>query len=299
MEKEKLIKQIENTDATHLTALLGSPVAHSMSPFLHNAAYEQLKMLDYKYIAIEADERFLPEAVEIIKKYNFKGFNLTMPDKEAIMKHCDDITTEAWLMRSVNTVKIEDGKLLGYNTDCHGFYASLLKNGMDYQNKKMVLLGSGGAARAVLAGAAFNNVSEIDIFARPGEKFDILCEFVQRIRNKGYDIDINVNDITYKDDLYESVRNTDILVNSTSVGMGHKTGGEEAETLVEDTSCFHKDLFVADVIYFPRQTKLLKDAEEQGLRTMNGLGMLFYQAALAFEIWHGRKMPENILGRTK
>lgn len=297
MEKDKLAKQIENAKAECLTGLFGSPIGHSMSPFLHNAAYKQLGMKGYKYIAMEANEKFLPEAVELIKEYNFRGFNLTMPDKEVMVGLCDKITTEANLMKSVNTVKIENGKLVGYNTDCHGFFAALSHNGFEYKDKNMVLLGSGGAARSILAGGAFNEVKKIEIFARPSEKYDILCEFVQRLRSRDYQTEIVVNDLADKEYMYDVIRQSDLLVNSTSVGMDCGNGTDE--TLIENTACLHNNLFVADVIYFPRMTRLLMDAKEAGCNYMNGLGMLFFQAALAFEIWHGLEMPIEILGKTE
>lgn len=315
MEKEKLIKQIESFQGMRLTGLLGSPVSHSMSPFLHNAAYNQLAMKNFRYITIEADEQFLPEAVEILRQYDFVGFNLTMPDKELMVSLCDKVSREAKLMQSVNTVKLERGKLVGYNTDCGGFFASLVHNGVEYKDKTMVLLGAGGAARSILAGAAFNGVGTVEVYARPSEKCDILCDFVQRLREKEYPINVHVNDIADKDNMYDAIRHADLLVNATNVGMDHpqkpaetaNAEGSEGDaaseqsvqkTLIEDLSCLHPDLFVSDVIYFPRKTKLLADAEAAGCRYMNGLGMLFFQAALAFEIWHHRAMPEEILGKT-
>ena len=142
-------------------------------------------------------------------------------------------------------------------------------------------------------------MGKVEIFARPSEKYDLLCEFVQRLRDTGYTTEVVVNDIADTSFMYDVIRASDLLVNATNVGMDRGKGGQEMQqTLVENTACLHKDLFVADVIYFPRKTKLLADAEAAGCRNMNGLGMLFFQAALAFEIWHHRAMPEEILGKT-
>lgn len=311
MEKEKLIKTIEAIGAEHLTGIVGSPVGHSLSPFLHEAAFSMLGMEGYRYIKIEADKQFLSDAVEVIKDHNFIGFNVTMPDKEAITHLCDELSNEAKLMHSVNTVMIKGGRLIGYNTDCMGFYMALKKNGVDPDGKTMVLMGAGGAARAILTGAAISKLGRVDVFARPGDKFNMLKGQLEELEANGYKTVIRLHNINDKGDLYRTIEKCDILVNGTSVGMdlGNKANNANKQaasgvitnnqlqpaTLVPDTSCYHTSLFVADVVYFPRMTRFLDDAADFGCRYMNGLDMLFFQADLAFRIWHGHKMPIEIL----
>ena len=307
MEKEKLIRTIESVKAEHLTGIVGSPVGHSLSPFLHEAAFSKLGMKGYKYIKIEADKKFLPEAVEILKEHNFLGFNVTMPDKEAITYLCDELSDEAKLMHSVNTVKIVDGKLLGYNTDCMGFYMALKKNNVTAEGKNMILMGSGGAARAILTGACINKVKRLDVFARPGDKYNMLKTQVEELEKAGYQTEIRLHNLNSKVELYRTIEKTDILVNGTSVGMDTSKPADNKKgpyitnnmlapkTLIPDTTCYHTGLFVADVVYFPKMTRFLEDAKDFGCRYMNGLDMLFFQADLAFKIWHDKEMPIEIL----
>ncbi len=288
----------ENMHRQYLTALIGSPVSHSLSPYIHNNAYRLLGMEGSKYIALECTESDIANMVTVLKEKHFTGFNVTMPLKNEVIKYCDELNTEAELIRGVNTVKITGGRLKGYNTDGKGFFDALEKEGFAAEKKTMTLLGSGGAARAILAGAAFNEMKRVNVFARQGKRYDETVRLIESL--KGFDARLNIFDIADEALLYESARMSDVLVNATSAGMKTSEEGSADDTvLVKDTSCFRPHLFVADIIYRPKKTRLLEIAEGKKLKTMNGIPMLFYQAAHSFEIWYGKKMPEAILGNLK
>lgn len=297
----KLKEYLESNKEKKFTGLLGSPVAHSLSPFIHKSGFEALGMTKHEYVAIECLPDGLLEMTKVLKDNGFMGFNVTMPDKQAIIGFCDELSDEAELIESVNTVKIEDGKLKGYNTDCSGFFKALQKNGEEPEGKKFMLLGAGGAAKAILAGAVTNKAESIDVFARAGKNFKSIEELASRLEKyqKKEDLKTKISFFDFADEklFEERLSMADVLVNATNVGMNTPETKDvfENETLVKNPALFSKKQFAADVIYHPKETKLLKDAKSCGCHTMNGLYMLFYQADLAFYIWHQKYIPENVL----
>ena len=274
------------TGHTRLTALLGSPVAHSISPLLHNEAF-QLLDLDYTYLCFEVTEETLPAAVDGLKACGIRGFNLTMPNKNKIVELLDELSPAARLIGAVNTVVNDDGHLTGYNTDGVGYMQAVKDAGYDITGKTITIMGAGGAATAICAQAALDGVEKIHIFARETSRFWDRTQKLAENINSTLPCKAVLHENKDTAALAQAISESALLLNATSVGMAPNTEG----TIIEDTSLYHPDLIVSDVIYNPRETRFLKEAKEAGCRTFNGMYMLLYQGAEAFRLWTGKEMP--------
>lgn len=275
----------EITGHTKLTGLLGSPVAHSISPLMHNESFKMLG-LDYVYLCFDVPENNLKTVFEGFKKLNIAGFNCTMPDKTLICQLVDELSPAASMIGAVNTVVNDNGKFTGHNTDGIGYMQSVKDAGYDIIGSTMTLLGAGGAASSIFVQAALDGVKNINIFSikdRFWEKAEDMVEMV----NKNTDCNAKLMELGDDAVLADSIANSQILTNATSVGMAPNT---EA-CIINDRSMLQEDLIVSDVIYNPMETKLVKMAKEQGCKTFNGMYMLLYQGAEAFKIWTGKDMP--------
>lgn len=275
----------EITGHTRLTGLLGSPVAHSKSPLMHNEAFRLLR-LDYVYLCFDVKEDSLKTAFEGLKKLNVAGFNCTMPDKTAICELLDDLSPAAKMIGAVNTVVNENGRYIGHNTDGIGYMQSVKDAGFDIKGETMTLLGAGGAASSIFVQAALDGVKKINLFSikdRFWEKAEKMVDMV----NSNTDCDAKLIELGNDDILNEAISNSKILTNATSVGMAPNTDN----CIVKDFSVFNENLIVSDVIYNPMEAKLLKIAKEHGCPTFNGIYMLLYQGAEAFKLFTGKDMP--------
>ena len=270
---------------TILTGLLGRPVAHSLSPLIHNTAFEH-SGLNYVYLCFDVGEKELEAAVSGLKALGARGWNTTMPDKNAMAGLCDELKGIAAYIGAVNTVVNDNGHLTGWSTDGIGYLRSVRENGTDITGKNITVLGTGGAAVAIIAQAALDGAAGIHILARRGGRYlERLSDIIGRLsQDTGCRIDLRYYD--EKNALAGAAEDSCLLVNATSVGMAPDTEG----CLVQDSSVFRKDLVVSDIIYHPAQTKLLRLAGEAGCRTFNGEGMLLYQGAEAFRLWTGMEM---------
>lgn len=277
------------TGHTKLTGLLGSPVSHSISPMMHNEAFKQLD-LDYVYLAFDVELEKLASVVEGLRAMNVRGFNLTMPHKNAMCALCDSLSPAAEIIGAVNTVVNENGHFAGHTTDGTGYMRALKEDGHDIIGKKMTLLGAGGAATSIFVQAALDGVSEISIFNRRSPFWD-RAQSIIRTLSERTNCKITLYDYDDPAILKREISESAILTNGTSVGMAPNI----EQSLITDTSVFHKDLIVSDVIYNPRETLLLKQAKEAGCKTQNGLYMLLYQGAEAFKLWTGQDMPVEIV----
>jgi shikimate dehydrogenase len=275
----------EITATTRLTCLLGSPVAHSISPLMHNEAFRLLG-LDYAYLAFDIKKEQLADAIKALRTLHAKGFNLTMPLKTAMLEYADELTDAARLSGSVNTVFEKDGKWIGHSTDGIGYMRSVEDAGYSIIGETMTLLGAGGAATSICVQAALDGVRKINIFKRNNATFSKTEEFAARV-SRDTDCLVNVYDLADETLLRQSIGESRILVNATNVGMSP----DEDASVITDTSMFHPDLIVSDIIYQPRTTKLLSLAKECDLAAFNGLYMLLYQGAAAFECFTGQEMP--------
>ena len=262
---------------TNILCVIGHPIEHSMSPVMHNAALNDLS-LDYVYLAFDVTPTDLEKEILGFKKSNIKGINVTIPHKETIIHYLDELDTLSKQIGAVNTVKNEGGMLLGRNTDALGAKQALSDAGFKIEGKKALILGAGGAARAI-SFALTEKIDEIFICNRTEERAIKLAKELQdktKIKAKGKDM----SEKTLKT-LASSV---DILINTTPIGMYPKI---DISPISKDL--LNENLYVFDVIYNPLQTRLLKDAKEIGSKTLNGLDMFINQGALAFEWWTGKK----------
>ena len=274
------------TGHTRLTALLGSPVAHSISPLMHNEAFRLLD-LDYTYLCFDVTEDTLPAAVAGLKACGIRGFNLTMPNKNKIVELLDELSPAARLIGAVNTVVNDDGHLTGYNTDGVGYMQAVKDAGYDITGKTITVMGAGGAATAICAQAALDGVKRIHIFARETSRFWSRTQKLVENINSTLPCEAFLHENKDLTALAQAISESTLLLNATSVGMAPNTDG----TIIENTSLYHPDLIVSDVIYNPRETRFLREAREAGCRTFNGMYMLLYQGAEAFRLWTGQDMP--------
>ena len=267
---------------TRLAAVVANPIKHSISPFIHNSAFEATNT-NGVYLAWEVDATELAETVANIRRYQMYGINLSMPYKEQVIPYLDQLSEEACLIGAVNTVVNREGTLIGYNTDGKGFFKSLPS--FKISRKRLVLLGAGGAAKAILAQAILDGVSQISIFVR-SSSMEKTRPYLEKIQNAtGFRVDLfALEDVQ---DLQDSITKADLLVNATSVGM------DGSSQPIPTSIVLPEKLLVADVIYQPFETPFLKWARNQGNEAINGLGMLLYQAAEAFELWTGKEMPTD------
>ena len=279
----------EITGHTRLICLLGDPVGHSKSPAMHNEGFRQLG-LDFCYLAFQANEATLQPVVEGLKLLNCRGFNLTMPCKNKMASLCDALSPAAQICQAVNTVVNDDGVLTGYTTDGAGFLRSLTEAGRDFRGKKMVLLGAGGAGTAILVQSALDGFGEIVVFNRAkSPNTQRTLQIIEALKGK---TNCRISLFDYdSSQLRRQIDSADFLVNATNIGMAPNEDG----CLIPDSSWLSPSLFVADIIYNPAETKLLKMARQRGCQTVNGLPMLLYQGAEAFRLWTGKELPVEIV----
>ena len=265
---------------TRLAAVVAKPIKHSISPFIHNTAFEKTAV-NGVYLAWEIEAEDLEATVANIRRYNMFGINLSMPYKQEVIQYLDELAPSARLIGAVNTVVNKNGTLIGYNTDGKGFFKSLPSFAI--QGKKMTILGAGGAATAIIAQAALDQAEEIFVFTRQTSYANTVSKMAAISRQAKSRIQVlNLEDLAT---LQEKINQSDLLINGTSVGMDG-----ESLPLVESIQLPAK-ILVADVIYKPFETPFLKWARSQKVEAVNGLGMLLYQAAEAFELWTGQSMP--------
>jgi len=270
--------------STKIVGLIGYPVEHSKSPLMHNAAFESLG-LDFIYLLFSVRPPYLKDAVMGLRALNVVGANVTIPYKEEVMKYLDEITPEAKLIGAVNTIHNREGKLIGYNTDGQGFITSLLIDGrVELEGQKVLLIGAGGAGKAVAVKLAERGVESLGITDKIVERAEAL---VRRLRENIPDCPIYAIPLGDKE-FARTLLGSTLLINATPVGM------KEGDPCVIDPEYLHKDLFVYDVIY-NRETPLIEAAKKKGIRALGGMGMLIHQGAASFEIWTGQKAPIEVM----
>ncbi len=271
---------------TGLMALIGSPVGHSGSPAMYNYSFQRLG-LDYAYVALDIKENEVKDAIAAMRLFNMKGGNVTMPDKTEAAKYMDALSPAAQIIGAINTIVNEDGRLTGHITDGEGFVNNLKDHGIDIKGKKITVAGGGGAATAIQVQCALDGVSEITIFNKKDAFFARTEATAEKIRAAVPGIVVNVYDIDDIAKMTEEIRNSDIFVNATIVGMKPL----DDQSVVKDLSAFRPGLVVCDAVYNPEETKLLREAKEAGCTCVGGKGMLLWQGVSAFRLFTGRDMP--------
>lgn len=272
--------------------LIGYPVKHSLSPAMHNAAFKELNInAEYRLFPLKEEE--IPDFMRNLSKNNIYGLNVTIPYKEKILKFVE-LEGKSFILKrigTVNTIVRKDDRLIGFNTDIPGFARDIKEKSNPsninnfFTNKKVAVLGAGGAARAVVyALVEYCGIKDIVIFdidqVKKNNVVKMIKELFPDFKVKIYGVD-SIEQLNLKD--------KDLFINAAPVGM------KQTDTCLVDGGLIHKDLFIYDLIYNPEETMLLKTAKSKGAKASNGLGMLLYQGVLAFEIWTGRKAPVDIM----
>ncbi len=271
---------------TGLFGIIGSPVGHSGSPAMYNYSFQKLG-LDYAYLAFDVKEDDVPKAIEAMKTLNIRGYNVTMPDKIAAAKCMDELSPAAQIIGAVNTVVNQDGHLYGHITDGEGFVNNLRDHGIEIKGKKITVAGGGGAATAIQVQCALDGAREVTILNKKDAFFPRTLETAEKIKAACPDCVVNVYDIDDTAKVTEEIQSSDIFANATIVGMKPL----DDLSVVKDLSAFRPGLVVADAVYNPIETKLLKEAKEAGCITVGGKGMLLWQGVASFKLHTGHDMP--------
>ncbi|HJB96898.1 MAG TPA: shikimate dehydrogenase [Candidatus Mediterraneibacter intestinigallinarum] len=273
---------------TRLYALIGSPVGHSGSPAMYNYSFEKLG-IDAAYLAFDVPVEKTEDAVNALRTLHAGGFNVTMPCKTAVAQLVDRLSPAAELVGACNTVVFEeDGTMTGHMTDGTGFVRNLREHGVEIKDKKIVLLGTGGAATAIAVQAALDGVAEIAIFNRKDGFYANGEKTVEKIRKAVSSIrKVSIEDLDDTELLGKVIGESDILINATRAGMSPME-----DVIPVPAEFLRPELAVADVVYNPKETLLIKKAKEAGCRAaVGGSGMLLWQGVAAFELYTGQEMP--------
>jgi len=279
------VKDRDISGKTNLCGLIGDPIEHTMSPAMQNAAFRD-KGIDYLYVPFRVKPENLGKAVEGMRALNIKGLNVTIPHKVAVIPFLDELDDLAEKIGAVNTIVNEDGMLKGYNTDATGFLRALLESGIELEDKNIVILGAGGASRAISLTLAegganlviLNRLLELDWAEELAGRLSQICTSEVKA------LEMN------RQNLLRTLDKATLLVNATSVGMS-----PNIEQTPVDSDLLRQDLTVFDIVYNPVKTRLLREAEAAGAKTVSGVEMLVWQGALAFELWTGLKAPVELM----
>ena len=267
---------------TKILGVIGHPISHSMSPIMHNTALQDLN-LNYIYLAFDIKPENLRGAVNSIRALNIKGVNITIPHKEKIIQYLDELDSLSKKIEAVNTIKNENGKLIGKNTDVQGARTALIESGFKLKNKKVIIIGAGGAAKAVSYSLG-EELEQLLIFNRTKSRA------IQLAKNLAEKVNLKVTGKELEEGLLKKeIQTTDLLINTTPIGMYPNINASPIPL-----ELIHDQLFVFDIIYNPLETKMIKYAKEIGCKFLGGLEMFVNQGALAFE-WWTEKVPNKDL----
>lgn len=274
---------------TGLMMLIGSPVGHSGSPAMYNFSFQH-HGLDYAYMAFDIKEDQVADALAAMRLFKMRGGNVTMPCKNEAARQMDELSPAARIIGAVNTIVNEDGRLTGHITDGIGFVRNLHEHGVEVKGKKLVVMGAGGAATAVQVQCALEGARAISIFNADDPFLARARSTAEKLKTEVPACEVKVFCLDGQEKLKEEAADADILVNASLIGMKPY----DDQSLVTDKSIFRPDLVVADVVYNPMETKLIKEAKEAGCaKTIGGSGMLLWQGAAAYKLFTGQEMPTD------
>jgi shikimate dehydrogenase len=268
---------------TRVCGVIGDPIEHTLSPIMHNAAFKALK-LDFAFLVFKVKVADVEKAVSGMRALGIHGLNVTMPHKSAVINYLDEVDQAAKAIGSVNTILNKDGRLFGFNTDGVGALQALRENGVEPRGKKVLLLGAGGAARAIAYTLA-READELVILNRTAKQAAELANLLKQTFDRKV-----VADTLSPNAIKDTLQDSDVLINATSVGM--KPNANQTPVAFE---WLRPDLAVMDIVYNPVETKLAKDAKAAGAKVVSGFEMLIYQGAASFEIWTGHSAPVEVM----
>ena len=268
---------------TKVCGVIGDPIEHTLSPIMHNAAFEALG-LDFVFLAFKVEAAEVGNAISGMRAFGIHGLNVTMPHKTTVIKYLDEVDPGVKAIASANTILNKDGQLLGFNTDGVGALNAFEQNGITVRGKKILLLGAGGAAKAI-AYTLSQEADELVILNRTVKQAIELAKVLKQKFNKKV-----TGDVLSSDAIKDNLVNADVLINATSVGMKPNAN----QTPVQPEWLKH-DFAVLDIVYNPIETKLAKDAKMAGAKVVSGVEMLIYQGAASFEIWTACNAPIEVM----
>ncbi len=272
------------TGKTNLVGLLGQPVNHSLSPIMHNAAYEEMG-LDWCYVAMPCESKDLEKVTKALRRLDCKGLNITIPHKQEVLKACNKLTEVANDIKAVNTLIPEkNNQWIGANTDVEGFLTPLKDH--NFKNKNVVVIGCGGSARAVVMGLSGLNLKKLTIISRNESSLDIFIKSMSNLLSKR---DISIESINNtKINVSPYIQEADLIINTTPIGMNSKNTKQENVPLGHKTwDCLSSKTILYDLIYTPRPTSWLKLGQQKNCFTIDGLDMLVEQGAFSIRLWSG------------
>lgn len=270
---------------TKLFGLIGDPVSHSLSPKMHNFAFNQLE-LDYIYLAFNVKAGKADDALKAMKALDIKGYNVTMPLKTEVVPYLDRLTAEAKIIGAVNTIVNHNGELVGHNTDGSGMVHAIKSSGTELFRKNVVIFGSGGAGTSVLASVGLEQPFSVTICVNSTSNTEKADKVTAALLEEHPEV--LIQKVVYNTpEFNQAVKNAHIIINTTPVGMSPN----ETDSPLEDTSLLNPSQLVADAVYKPIETRLLQQAKAIGCKTVNGVGMLVWQGAEAFRLFTGEEMP--------
>lgn len=271
---------------TGLMGLIGSPIGHSGSPDMYNFCF-RYHGLDYAYLAFDIKEDQVGEAMDAVRTLRMRGCNVTMPCKNVTVKYMDELSAAARIVGAVNTIVNDNGRLTGHMTDGVGFVNNLRANGVEVKGSRMVILGAGGAATAIQVQCALDGAASISIFNPRDPFLERAKHTAAMLETETPECRVQVFAMDDTESLRREIAQADILVNGTSAGMKPHA----KTTLITDLTMLRPELVVADVVYNPLETRLLREAREVGCKTVGGKGMLLWQGAAAYQLYTGLEMP--------
>lgn len=277
--------------STQFAAVIGQPLAHSLSPIIYNTSFKA-QDVNMVYIAFETNEAETIERIEHLKALGVQGINITMPGKFAAMQTVDRLDAASQYVNAVNMItRDEAGQWVGYNTDGAGMWLAVKNRGVDLVGKRLVVYGSGATSRIIIAQAVIEGMTAISVVARNILEKDLLIQVCDALRADYPNIELQLIDLSAKDQVESAVKNAEIVIQSTSLGMAASQG----QSILEDETWLQAGTVVMDVIYEPMETRFMQQAKSRNCLVIGGLDMLVYQAKLNYQLFAHREMPVEVV----
>lgn len=282
------MQQLTDIDGrTQLFSFFAHPAQHSFSPLMYNTSFSH-HHINARYLAFDIEPQHFKTAIEAMKVMNIGGANLSMPFKQTVIPYLDEVSDRARKLQSVNVIKNDHGRLIGDSVDGEGFFLNLAHHNIDVRHQTMTVFGAGGAGRSIIQAGIDQQIAQINVFKRKNQTFNQIRQQLDDLAN-GKQTEIHLIDYADETQMKASIEASQLIVNTTNLGMGEYQATMPAPPGVLDH--LNQLQIVCDVIYSPSETKFLKFAKQKGCQVFNGLGMLIYQGALSFKIFTSLEMP--------
>lgn len=276
---------------TKFAAVIGKPLSHSLSPIIYNTSFKA-QDLNMVYIAFETSEDDTIERIEHLKALDVQGINITMPGKFNAMQTVDCLDVASQYVNAVNMITRDDkGQWVGYNTDGAGLWLAVKNRGVDLVGKRLVVYGSGATSRIIIAQAIIEGMTDISVVARNIREKDLLIKMCDALRADYPQIDLKLIDLSDQDHVGQAVKQAEIVIQSTSLGMAASQG----QSILEDENWLQEGTVVMDVIYEPMETRFMQQAKARNCVVIGGLDMLVYQAKLNYQLFAHKEMPVQVV----